>query len=228
MAKVLSLRLNYKGKFLDYAKEGKEIKRNFVIGSNKFLQWQILEPAFPDKHMLIKQKGGEYVMELPPDSQLSCERAGDTLDTNYLKQNNLLDGNQLMLKEDIKGTVTLAPNWSVDFDFREPWVAVLTPEEKAIVAQYARRSQPDSVTKFNRTIIWLAVILTFVFLLIFDVFLKPEYSSIQTVEDILLSQQGEAQKVVADIAPSAPSFAEPEAPAEMPAEDESLNEELFG
>ncbi|MCB5253550.1 MAG: hypothetical protein LHW51_11310, partial [Candidatus Cloacimonetes bacterium] len=80
MAKVLSLRLNYKGKFLDYAKEGKEIKNKFVIGSNKFLQWQILEPAFPDKHTFIKQKGGEYVMELLPNSQLSCERDGDTLD----------------------------------------------------------------------------------------------------------------------------------------------------
>lgn len=217
MSKILSLRLNYKGKFLDYAKEGKEIKKTFVIGSNKFLQWQILEPAFPDKHTLIKQKGGEYIMELPPNSQVSCERGDNTLDTQYLKQNKLLSGNELVLKEDIKGTVTLAPNWSVDFDFREPWVAVLTPEEKAIVAQYARRSKPDSVTKFNRTVIWMVVVLTVLFLAIFDLALKPEYKSIQTVEEILLSQQSDAQKVMPDIAPGATAFDEPEIPAEQAA-----------
>ncbi|MCB5270377.1 MAG: hypothetical protein LHW56_00870 [Candidatus Cloacimonetes bacterium] len=218
MAKILSLRLNYKGKFLDYAKEGKEIKRKFVIGSNKFLQWQILEPEFPDKHTLIKQKGGEYVLELPPDSQVVCERGNETLDSQYLRQNNLLSGNELVLKEDIKGTVTLAPNWSVDFDFREPWVAVLTPEEKAIVAQYARRSKPDSVTKFNRTVIWIVIILTVLFLAIFDLALKPEYKSIQTVEEILQSQQSEAQKVLPDIAPGAAAFAEPDKPAEKATE----------
>ncbi|MCB5265867.1 MAG: hypothetical protein PHT37_03160 [Candidatus Cloacimonetes bacterium] len=211
MAKILSLRLNYKGKFLDYAKEGKEIKKKFVIGSNKFLQWQILDPAFPDKHTLIKKKGGEYVMELPPDSQVTCERGRDTLDTQYLKQNNLLAGNELVLKEDIQGTLTLAPNWSVDFDFREPWVAVLTPEERAIVAQYARRSKPDSVTRFNRTVIWIVVILTVLFLAIFDQVLRPEYKSILNVGDILQSQQNDAQKVVPDITPGdVATFTEPD------------------
>ena len=214
MSKILSLRLNYKGKFLDYAKEGKEIKRKFVIGSNKHLQWQILDPTFPDKHTFIKQKGGEFVMELPPDSQVTCERGSDTLDTQSLRQNNLLSDNELVLKEDISGTVTLSPDWSVDFDFREPWVSVLTPEEKAIVAQYARRSKPDSVTLFNRTIVWIVVILTVIFLGIFHLALKPEYKSILTVEDILLSQQSDAQKVVPDIAPGVTELAEPDKPAE--------------
>src|SRR5690554_2647073 len=121
MAKILSLRLNYKGKFLDYAKEGKEIKKNFIIGQNKYLQWQILEPSFPDKHQLIKQKGGEFVMQLVPGSELSCEKDGNPLDLSYLKQHNLLSGNELVLKKDIKGTMTISQDWSVDFDFREPW-----------------------------------------------------------------------------------------------------------
>lgn len=213
MAKILSLRLNYKGKFLDYAKEGKEIKRKFLIGSNKHLQWQILDPAFPDKHTFIQKKGGEYVMQLPPNAQLTCERGSDTLDTQYLKQNKLLDGNELVLKEDIEGTVTIAPNWSVDFDFREPWLVVLTPEEQAIVAQYARRPKPDSVSKFNRTIIWLVLILTIIFLFIFDLVLKPEYRRFQTVEDIVQSRQDDAQKVVPDITPSSELVLdEPEVP----------------
>lgn len=215
MSKILSLRLNYKGKFLDYAKEGKEIKKKFVIGSNKFLQWQILEPSFPDKHTLVKHKSGEFVMELPPNSQLHCERGDATLDTQYLNKNNLLKGNELVLKEDISGTVTLSPNWVVDFDFREPWVSVLTAEEEAIVAQYARRSPPDAISRFNRMIIWMAIILTVIFLFIFDMVLKPESISIQTVEEALRNKQFEAQKVVPDIAPAGPvAVEEPKKPAD--------------
>jgi hypothetical protein len=219
MAKVLSLRLNYKGKFLDYAKEGKEIKKNFFIGSNKFLQWQILEPSFPDKHMFIKHKGGDYVMQMLPGSKLSCEKGGTEVDNNYLKQNNLLSGNELVLKEDIKGTLTLSPDWSVDFDFREPWIAVLTPEEKAIVAQYARRTRPDAVTRFNRTVIWLVFLLTLLFLFLFDMFLKPEYASVDTIEEQLMTRKAQAQKVTPEITTPSPSYAQSE-PTEAPDEGE--------
>ncbi|MDI3504339.1 MAG: hypothetical protein PWP64_1275 [Candidatus Cloacimonadota bacterium] len=218
MAKVLSLRLNYKGKFLDYAKEGKEIKKSFFIGSNKFLQWQILEPSFPDKHQFIKQKGGEYVMQLLPGSKLSCEKDGKQIDNNYLKQNNLLSGNELVLKEDVKGTLTISPNWSVDFDFREPWVAVLTPEEKAIVAQYARRSRPDAVTRFNRTIIWLVFFLAIIFLLIFDLVLKPEYKVVETVEQQLNARSPVAQRVMPDITAPTSTYSE-STPEQVPAEE---------
>ncbi|MCB5279772.1 MAG: hypothetical protein PHN71_07825 [Candidatus Cloacimonetes bacterium] len=214
MAKILSLRLNYKGKFLDYAKEGKEIKKNFTIGSNKFLQWQILEPSFPDKHLFIQQKGGEYVMQLLPGAQLSVEKGGNAVDSNYLKQNNLLSGNQLVLKKDIKGTLTLAPDWSVDFEYREPWVIVLTPEEKQIVAQYARRARPDAVSRFNRMIVWLVLLLSLVFVVIFDIFLKPEYSYEETVTQKLQTLQGEAQKVKADITEPTGTYVPQAAPAE--------------
>ncbi len=208
MGKILSLRLNYKGKFLDYAKEGKEIKKTFVIGNNKFLQWQILAPSFPDKHLLIKQKGGEYVMQLLPGSQLTVEKDGKALDTSYLKQNNLLSGNELVLKKDINGSLVIAPEWSVDFDFRNPWVAVLTPEEKAIVAQYARRTRPDAVSRFNRTFIWLVFLLTIAFLLLFEFLLKPEYKVQETIQGRMESIQT-AQKVSPDIVAPTATFAEP-------------------
>lgn len=211
MAKILSLRLNYKGKFLDYAKEGKEIKKNFTIGSNKFLQWQILDPSFPDKHMFIQQKGGEYVMQLLPGSQLSCEKGGNAVDSNYLKQNNLLSGNELVLKQDIKGTLTLSPDWNVEFEFREPWVSVLTEEERQIVALYARREKPDAVSRFNRMVLWLVLLLSVVFLAIFDVFLKKEYIVEETIAQRLQNIQAQAQRVRPDLPIS--GFEQQQAPA---------------
>jgi hypothetical protein len=212
MAKILSLRLNYKGKFLDYAKEGKEIKKSFTIGSNKFLQWQILDPSFPDKHMFIQQKGGEYVMQLLPGAQLSCEKGGNSVDSNYLKQNNLLSGNELVLKQDIKGTLTLAPNWDVEFEYREPWVAILTAEEMQIVAQYARREKPDAVSRFNRMVLWLVILLSIAFLIIFDLFLKKEYIVEETIAQRLQNIQAVAQRVTPDL-PTTGSFEQP-APVE--------------
>ncbi|MCD8479916.1 MAG: hypothetical protein LRZ88_06605 [Candidatus Cloacimonetes bacterium] len=74
MAKILSLRLNYKGKFLDYAKEGKEIRKQFFIGSNKHLQWQILDTSFPDKHLFVKQVGNALVMNIPPGASFTCAK----------------------------------------------------------------------------------------------------------------------------------------------------------
>ncbi|MCB5295576.1 MAG: hypothetical protein LHW52_03420, partial [Candidatus Cloacimonetes bacterium] len=212
MAKILSLRLNYKGKFLDYAKEGKEIKKNFTIGSNKFLQWQILDPSFPDKHMFIQQKGGEYVMQMLPGNQLSVEKGGNAVDSNYLKQNNLLSGNELVLKHDLKGTLTLSPDWSIEFEYREPWVAILTAEEKQIVAQYARRAKPDEVSRFNRMILWLVLLLAIVFSIIFELFLKPEYKYDDTVVGKLQTLQAEAQRVQADASLRTSNFVQQEAP----------------
>nr|MDK2851260.1 hypothetical protein [Candidatus Cloacimonadota bacterium] len=208
MAKILSLRLNYKGKFLDYAKEGKEIKKKFIIGQNKNLQWQILDPSFPDKFQLIKQKGRQYVMQLPPGSELSCEIDGKPLDSEYLKQNHLLSGNELVLNKDMKGTLTVSKDWSIDFDFREPWVAVLTDEERAIVAQYARRSKPDAISRFNRTVVWIVLLLTVAFILLFDQVLKPEYTFEETIQERLQNIQS-AQRVIPEIVSPQPSFAQP-------------------
>ncbi len=221
MAKILSLRLNYKGKFLDYAKEGKEIKKNFTIGSNKFLQWQILDPSFPDKHMFIQQKGGEYVMQMLPGNQLSVEKGGNAVDSNYLKQNNLLSGNELVLKHDLKGTLTLSPDWSIEFEYREPWVAILTAEEKQIVAQYARRAKPDEVSRFNRMILWLVLLLAIVFSIIFELFLKPEYKYEDTVVGKLQTLQAEAQRVQADASLRTSNFVQQEAPPQEATEDDT-------
>lgn len=215
MAKILSLRLNYKGKFLDYAKEGKEIRKQFFIGSNKHLQWQILDPAFPDKHLFVKEVGNALVMNIPAGAALVCEKDGKPLDSSYLKQNKLLSGNELILDPSVKGKVNVHKDWDVDFEYREPWVAVLTNEQRQIVADCSRRAAADPVTKFNRTVLLLATFLAIVLMIVFDLYFKKEQSFDASVEDRLLSMS--AQKVEAEFTePASSSIEAPEAP-ETPA-----------
>jgi len=53
--KILNLQLFYKGKLLDNARERRDIKNTFMIGSDKYLQWQILDNRFPKKHLFVKR-----------------------------------------------------------------------------------------------------------------------------------------------------------------------------
>lgn len=220
MAKILSLRLNYKGKFLDYAKEGKEIRKQFFIGSNKFLHWQILDPSYPDKLLFIKKVGGSLVLNIPAGASFTCEKDGKPLDRNYLTQNKLLSGNQLVLDPSLKGNINLHKDWDVDFDFREPWVPVLTEEQRRIVAACAQRPALSSVDRFNRSLMIIATIIAIILMIVFDLFIKKEKSYEINIEDRLHTMQ-QMQKVEADKVDIAPSFAEePEVAgeAEKPAE----------
>jgi hypothetical protein len=184
MAKKLNLKLNYKGKPLDFVRHDKDFVKQFFIGSNKWLYWQILDPSFPDKHLFIQQKGDQLVMNLLPGAQLSCTKDGNAVDSNFLKQNNILNGNQLVLKPDMNGTVALNPDWEISYEFKEPWVVVLTQEEKQIVAQYARRTEPTAVERFNRNMIFLFIFLALVFVILFDLVLKPDSTLIKQSKNV--------------------------------------------
>lgn len=189
MAKLLNLKLSYKGKLLDFVKEGGDIKKKFYIGSDKYLFWQILDPKFPDKHLLINEKGNQYYLMLPPGAKLSCMKDGTAVDSAYLTQNNILRGTELLLRPDMTGTVAIAPEWEISYEYKEPWVSVLTPEEKQIVAQYARFSEPTSLERFNRNLMLLFVFLTIIFIAVFDWVLKPEQTFDTTLEEKLATIQ---------------------------------------
>lgn len=210
MAKILSLKLNYKETFLDYAKEGREIRKQFFIGSNKFLQWQILDPSFPDKHLFVKKVGDKLVMNIPSGAEFTCKKDGQDVDHAYLKQQNLLSGNQLVLDPTMSGELQLLKDWNVEFDFRVPYVAVLNEQQRGDVIASARRPDLLPVERFNRGIMLIAAILTVLFLIFFDLFLSKETYVEETVE---LRMAQIAQKVVPDIAPTdaAPEIT-PEAP----------------
>ncbi len=189
MAKLLNLKLNYKGKPLDYVRQGKDFAKKFFIGSSKYLYWQILDPSFPEKHLFITQKGDQFFMQLTPGAKVSCAKAGNPVDSSYLAQNNILRGTELQLLPDMTGSIAIAPEWEITYEYKEPWVTVLTPEEKQIAAQYARYAQPTAADRFNRNLILLFLFLTVVFILIFDLALKTKFQYDVSLEQKLQTLQ---------------------------------------
>ncbi len=183
MAKtVLCLRLFYKGKPLDIAKPGRGFKSKLHIGSNKHLFWQILDPNFPDKHLFVFEQGGQYYMQLLDNTQLECFKNEKPIDLATLKASNLLSGNRLKLDLDMTGRIVLAPEWTVRFEYVEPWIKVLTPEEKQIIAQYSRRADLTSVERFNRNMVLAVSFLTIAFIAVYDLTLKPKFEVDETLE----------------------------------------------
>lgn len=187
MAKTqLNLELNYKGKDLDKIKHGSGLfKKEWFIGSNKHLLWQVLLPSFPDKHKLVTQKGNELYLNLLPGSQLECVKHGQNMDQAALSGQRLLSGNSLLLQNDMEGTLTLHPDWQVKYSFGEPYTYVLTEEEKQIVATYSRRAESTPQEKFGRSMIILFLFITIVFLGIYDLALKPAKVAEGTLEAAL-------------------------------------------
>jgi len=183
MAKtVLCLRLFYKGKPLDIAKPGRGFKKKLHIGTNKHLFWQILDPNFPQKHLFVFDQGGQYYMQLLENTKLECFRDEKPIDQATLKSANLLTGNKLKLTFNLTGTVILGPDWTVRFEYVEPWIKVLTPEEKQIIAQYSRRAELTSVERFNRNMVLSVSFLTIAFLAVYDLALKPRFEVDKTLE----------------------------------------------
>lgn len=193
--KQLNLELQYKGKVLDYIKHGSGLfKKEWFVGSNKHLLWQVLLPSFPDKHKLITQKGEQQYLNLLPGSKLECTKGGKAMDAAALSAQGLLQGDRLLLQSDMEGTLTLHPEWQIIYRFREPWVTVLTPEQKQIVATYSRRAESTPQEKMGRTMIILFLVLTIVVLTIYDLALKPDRVAAGTME-ATLAQMRTAQRV---------------------------------
>ena len=209
MAKLLNLNLNYKGKPLDRAIQGRDFTKKFVIGSNKYLLWQILDPAFPEKHLLITEKGDQFFMQLPPGAKVSCNVDGKAVESSYLNQNNLLNGTELKLSQNTTGSVAVSSDYQISYEYREPWARVLSPEEQQIVAQYARSAEIPAQQRFNRNLILLFVFLTLVFVLILDLVIKPSLPS--TLDNSLQQklatlQKAESIKAQADMADQGSTF----------------------
>ncbi|PKN80987.1 MAG: hypothetical protein CVU48_00190 [Candidatus Cloacimonetes bacterium HGW-Cloacimonetes-1] len=161
--KLLNLKLFYQGKVLDIARYGRDFTTKLVIGSNKYLAWQILDPKFPDKHLFLISKGGNFYLRLPDKTELSCKKADQGVDKDYLKKNNILKGNELLLTKDMVGTITLGPQWAVGYEYAEPRVTVWTAEQKQIISQYSRRPK---LTDFEKKNLWIMILVTVIAFLI--------------------------------------------------------------
>jgi len=217
MSKLLNLTLHYQGKVLDRVRYGKDFKSKFFIGSNKYLFWQILDESFPDKHLFIAKKGDQLYLQLPPGAKISCSKEGKPVDNTFLQSNYILQENKLLLAPDMTGTLSIAPDWEISYEFKEPYIAVLTPEQQQLAAQFARRPQPTAIERFNRNLILLFILLTAVFVIIFDLFLKKQITYDTTLEQKIKTVQN-AERIQAEALAKPSTFEEAGEVAELPKE----------
>jgi hypothetical protein len=195
MAKtILNLKLHYRGKLLDIAKYGRDFTNKLYIGSSKFLFWQILDSKFPEQHLFLKKKDNKFFMEILPSMDVTFKQNDQELNKDALKSKKLLVGNEIQLNNDMTGIVQLAPDWVVTYEFMEPWVKVLTDEERQIVNQYARRAELQPFEKFTRNFLLAATVLTIIALIMFDTF-KPKVTEEDTLEERWEQMQAVATKI---------------------------------
>ena len=196
MAKtLLNLKLNYKGKLLDIAKYGRDFRDKLYIGSNRFLFWQILDTRFPDKMLFISRRNDRFYLHLLPQMQLAFEQNGQTFNNDALKAKKILQNNEVVLNSDMTGKIEIAPDWSVTYEFIEPWVKVLTEEEKRIVAQYSRREDATPFERFSRNFTLLAAVATIIGMVLFNSLMKPKIEVADTLEQAWQQMQQQATKV---------------------------------
>ena len=205
--KQLNLHLNYKGKKLDTAKYGRDFTKKLVIGSNKYLFWQILDSSFPEKHTFLTGTGTEFALNLLPGTTVQCKKGDQDVDQNFLTSSKILNGTQLKLQQDMTGMVKLNSDWVVSYEFLPPFEKVMTEEQRQIYNQYSRRPEPTSVEKFNRGMILLLTALTVIFLIVYDRLIKPDERAAASLEQ-KLEQMTQATRVIPEVAQQSSSFAE--------------------
>ncbi len=223
MAKTqLNLKLIYKGKHLDTAKDRRDFTNKLYIGSDKFLFWQILDEKFPKKFLFLQKKGEQFYLNLHPDMHVEFQDNGQTIDANALKAKKLLSDNQVLLSKDMTGSVKIGNDWMIKYEFVEPWKKILTEEEKQIIHQYARRTQPTRAEKANRNFMLISLVIVIAGLIAFSAFSKRN-EGIETLQERLKRIQEVATKVEIPISELTRQFSE-ERVAPTPQETKAVTE----
>lgn len=166
--KILSLRFYYKGKNLDIAKEERDIKDKFVVGSDKHNQWQILDNTFPKKHLLIKKAADGFKLILHKGMQLTVKKGDDILTEEALRNQNLLKKNELFLDKNTTGYVSYAGDWSIAYEFVKPYRRVLTDDDRRLIREYQRPPVLTPQEKLFRNLLIIAILITIIGAIIFE------------------------------------------------------------
>lgn len=196
--KILNLQLFYRGKHLDTIREIVDFNKSWTIGTDKHLFWQILDASrgMPRKHKFLEKRGGDYYLHLPGGSNLSCSKDGRPLDANDLQSGGILTGSFLKLNPSLSGTVQLNPDYEIRFEYTEPRVVVLKPQEQAVVNS-SMQPRTMSAQERNQTgFILLFLILGIAFVLIYDLVVKPRLDKAKAFVE--LSELEKARRIEAD------------------------------
>jgi outer membrane biosynthesis protein TonB len=147
--KLLDLTLFYKGKRLNFAQEGREIKSKFEIGSNINLFWEILNTKFPDKFEFVSKKGNGYVLNLHSSMTCEIEENGSPLSDDELKQKKILSGKSIVLNEKLSGKISFLEDYEISFRYVKPYIRILSREDKALIKKFDRRQKPREGALFE-------------------------------------------------------------------------------
>ena len=173
---ILNLRFYYKGKNIDTAKEDRDIKKRFVVGSDKYIHWQILDKSFPKKHVLIRRVKDGFKLVLHKGMQLTVKKGEEILTEDMLREQKLLKNRQLYLDRESVGYVTCAKYWCIAYEFVEAEKRVVSAEDKMVIQRYYRRPPLDPQEKLSRNLFIIAVLLTLVGAFLFENFYQaPVY-----------------------------------------------------
>ncbi len=199
MAKtLLNLHLFYRGKHLDTIREKTDFNKSWMIGTDKHLFWQILDDPnnIPRKHKFLDKRGNDYYLHLPVGSSLSCSKDNKPLDANDLQSGGILAGSLLKLGPGLSGTVQLNPDYEVRFEYTEPRIVVLKPQEQAVVNSSMQPRHLTSEERSQTGLILLFLILGIAFVLIYDQVIKPRLDKAKAVLE--LSELEKARRIEAD------------------------------
>ncbi|MCK4653600.1 MAG: hypothetical protein KAU01_04065 [Candidatus Cloacimonetes bacterium] len=171
--KILSLKLTYKDKVLDFARYKRDFKNKFFIGSDKHLFWQILDKAFPGKYALLSKRGSIFKIKLRPGMDVSIKKDNQVLTKEELQRANLLRGDSLTLDPTTEGSITFGGNWKIGYSFITPYKYAPTREELTISKEFAKFSPLAPQEKFTRIFIVLGIVVTWIGLYIAESFYVP-------------------------------------------------------
>jgi hypothetical protein len=206
--KILSLRFYYKGKNLDIAKENRDIKDKFVVGSDKHIHWQILDKSFPKRHLLIKKAADSFKLILHKGMQLTVKKGDEILTEDSLRSQKLLKNNELLLDKNTTGYVSYAGDWSIAYEFVKPYHRVVTDEDRRMIREYHRRPELDSQAKLVRNVFIIAILLAIIGAVVFENTYTPP------VYERTLAQRVQITREVAPPAPPPPPPTQETGPAE--------------
>lgn len=182
--KILVLELYYQGKLLDRALQNRDFTTRHIIGSSKFLPWQILSDKFPAKFSLLTKKGDGWQLNLHESMQ--AESGGK---------------NAIDIKLEDTGSVALLQDWEIKYFFQVPYHKTVPAYVKELAKKFSRFPAQTNDQKRTTALVVSAVVVAIIMSVVFELTYEPPEvvsfaEQFQKVEDVATLVEVEVPEVV--------------------------------
>ena len=154
--KILVLELYYKGKLLDRALENRDFTKRHIIGSDKFLPWQILSDSFPAKFTLVTKHGAGWKLHLHPSMKSDSSKKSE-----------------IDIKVDDTGSVTLLNDWEIKYFFQIPYHKTIPAYIKQMAKKFSRFPEKTTLQKQTSIMVFAAILITIGLATFFELTYEP-------------------------------------------------------